>query len=100
MELIYEFIEADTSDEAFAWFNRFAQTIYSLEPFPERGMAVPANKELRQVFFGRKTGPYRIIYATDKRRGVVSVLHIRHSSRATEGDSSRQKKDRSEFPSR
>ena len=29
MEAIYEFIEADPSERAFAWFNDLAEAIYS-----------------------------------------------------------------------
>lgn len=81
MEAIYEFIEADTSEKAFAWFNELAETIYSLEQFPERGTRVPENKKLRQLLFGRAPGIYRIIFALDKRNRVVNVLHIRHGAR-------------------
>ncbi|HYW66677.1 MAG TPA: type II toxin-antitoxin system RelE/ParE family toxin [Candidatus Dormibacteraeota bacterium] len=82
MEAIYEFIEADTSEKAFAWFNELAKTIYSLEQFSERGTRVPENKKLRQLLFGRAPGIYRIIFALDKRNRVVNVLHIRHGARA------------------
>jgi toxin ParE1/3/4 len=82
MEAIYEFIEADASERAFAWFNDFAETIYSLERFPERGAVVPESKKLRHLLFGRKPSTYRIIDAVDKRNRVVNVLHIRHGARA------------------
>jgi len=82
MEAIYEFIEADTSEKAFAWFNELAETIYSLERFPERGTRVPESKKLRQLLFGRAPGIYTIIFAPDKRNRVVNVLHIRHGARA------------------
>lgn len=82
MEAIYEFIEADTSEKAFAWFNEFAETMYSLERFPERGTRVPESKKLRQLLFGKTPNIYRIIFATDKRNHVVNVLHIRHGARA------------------
>jgi len=82
MEAIYEFIEADTSEKAFAWFHDLAETIYSLERFPERGARVPESKNLRQLLFGKKPNTYRIIFALDKRNRVVNVLHIRHGARA------------------
>ncbi len=82
MEAIYEFIEADASERAFAWFNDLAETIYSLERFPERGEVVPESKKLRHLLFGRKPNTYRIMYAVDKRNRVVNVLHIRHGARA------------------
>ena len=82
MEAIYELIEADASERAFAWFNGLAEAIYSLERFPERGAVVPESKKLRHLLFGRKPSTYRIMYAVDKRNRVVNVLHIRHGARA------------------
>lgn len=82
MEAIYEFIEADASERAFAWFDDLVKAIYSLERFPERGTAVPECKKFRHLLFGKKPNTYRIIYAVDKRNGVVSILHIRHGARA------------------
>ena len=37
MEAIYEFIHAEASESAFAWFNDLARKIYRLERFPEWG---------------------------------------------------------------
>ena len=82
MEAIYEFIAADSSATAFAWFNGLAEAIYSLERYPERGSAIPEDKKLRHLLFGKKPNTYRIIYAVDKRNNAVNVLHIRHSARA------------------
>jgi plasmid stabilization system protein ParE len=82
MQAIYKFIEADSSQTAFAWFNGLAETIYSLEGFPERGSTIPEDKKLRQLLFGKKPNTYRIIYAVNKRKDAVNVLHIRHGARA------------------
>ena len=82
MEAIYEFIEADASEGAFAWFNDLAEAIYSLERFPERGAVVPENKKLHHLLFGKKPSTYRIIYKVNKRNHVVNILHIRHGARA------------------
>lgn len=82
MEAIYEFIHAEASEKAFAWFNDLAREIYGLERFPERGAVIPESKKLRHLLFGKKPSTYRIIYALDKRNHVVSVLHIRHGARA------------------
>ena len=81
MEAIYEFIEADESESAFAWFNELAETIYSLERFPERGTPVPESRKLRQLLFGKKPNIYRIIFAVDKHNRIANVLHIRHGAR-------------------
>jgi toxin ParE1/3/4 len=82
MEAIYEFIDAQASESAFAWFKKLAREIYSLERFPERGAVIPESKKLRHLLFGEKPSTYRIIYELDKRHHVVSVLHIRHGARA------------------
>jgi toxin ParE1/3/4 len=82
METIYEFIEAAASERAAAWFNSLAEEIYSLERFPERGAIIPESKKFRHLLFGKKPSTYRIIYAVNKRNGVVNVLHIRHGARA------------------
>jgi len=82
MESIYSYAEGDASQHAFAWFNRLARAIYSLERFPSRGPVIPENKNLRHLLFGKKPHIYIIIYAVDKRRHVVNVLHIRHGVRA------------------
>ena len=83
MELIYQFIEAETSDKASAWFNELAEAIYSLEKLPQRGAVASENKKLRQLFFGMKPNVYRIIYAVDRQHSAVNVLHIRYGSRAS-----------------
>ncbi len=82
MEAIYNFVEADASHLAFAWFNRLAKAIYTLERFPSRGTIIPENKSLRHLHFGKNPHIYRIIYAVDKRNQVVNVLHIRHGAKA------------------
>jgi plasmid stabilization system protein ParE len=82
MEAIYEFIHAEASETAFAWFNGLAREIYSLERFPERGAVTQESKKLRHLLFGKKPSTYRIIYAVDRRNNVVNVLHIRHGARA------------------
>ena len=81
LEAIYEFIEADTSERAHAWFNDLAEAIYSLGRFPVRGAIAPESKKLRHLLFGRNPSTYRIIYAVDKRNSVINVLHTRHSAR-------------------
>ncbi len=81
MEAIYNYVEGDASQHAFAWFNRLAKAIYSLERFPSRGQVIPENKKLRHLLFGKKPHIYRIICAVDRRNHVVNVLHIRHGVR-------------------
>jgi mRNA-degrading endonuclease RelE of RelBE toxin-antitoxin system len=61
--------------------NDLAEAIYSSERFPERGAVVPESKKLRHLIFGRKPSTYRIMYAVDKRKRLVNVVHIRHGAR-------------------
>jgi toxin ParE1/3/4 len=82
MEAIYEFIQADASESAAAWFNALAEEIYSLERFPERGAVIPESKKPRHLLFGKKPSSDRIIYVVDKRNDAVNILHIRHGARA------------------
>jgi toxin ParE1/3/4 len=83
LETIFEFIEADSSESAFLWFNELAKAIYSLERLPERGTVTQEDKKLRQLLFGKKPNTYRIIYALDQQKNAAVVLHIRHSARAS-----------------
>ncbi|MBV9888847.1 MAG: type II toxin-antitoxin system RelE/ParE family toxin [Acidobacteria bacterium] len=78
---LYDSISAQTSQNAFVWFNALVEVIYSLDRFPERGAVPPESKYDRQLFFGRKPPIYRIVYEFDKRRRIVNVLHIRHGAR-------------------
>ena len=82
LEAIYEFIEADSSESAFEWFNSLAEAIYSLEQFPERGAVIPEDKKLRHLLFGKNPNTYRIIYALKKPKNAVNVLHVRHGARS------------------
>ena len=82
MDLIYEFVQADSSEKAFAWFNDLAKANYRLERYPDRGAVTPESRKLRHFFFGKKPTTYRIIYTVDKRHAAVSILDIRHGARA------------------
>jgi hypothetical protein len=55
---IYIHVEADASQHVFAWFNRLANAIYSLERFPFRGPIIPENKRLRHLLFGKQPHGY------------------------------------------
>ncbi|MGC1484389.1 MAG: type II toxin-antitoxin system RelE/ParE family toxin [Candidatus Acidiferrum sp.] len=83
LEAIYEFIRADSSETAFVWFRVLAEAIYSLERFPERGTVIPEDKKLRHLLFGESPNTYRIIYAVDKHKNAVNILHIRHGARGS-----------------
>jgi toxin ParE1/3/4 len=82
LERLYDSIHAATSQKAFEWFNKLVDTIYSLDHLPERGTVNPKNNTQRQLFFGDKAHIYKVVYDIDKRRRIVSVVHIRHGARA------------------
>ena len=79
---IYDFVEADASESAYAWFLEFEKAVYSLERHPERGSPDPKSKRRWRLFFGARPGVYKIMYQIDRRNAVVNVFHIRHGARA------------------
>jgi len=78
---IYSSIDAQVSLQAKTWFSRLEQAIFSLNEYPARGAIVPEDDRLRQILHGRKPYVYRIIYAIDESRRIVTILHIRHGAR-------------------
>ena len=79
---IYAYINAENSYQAHAWFNGLEMAIASLEQHPARGSPTRENHRLRQLLYGKRPHDvYRVIYAIDQRRRVVSVVHIRHGAR-------------------
>jgi prevent-host-death family protein len=82
LEILYDFIGADSSEQAFVWFNSLVDAIYTLEKFPNRGSINSKNKKLRQLLFGNNPHIYKIIYSINKPNCTVTVLHIRHGARS------------------
>jgi plasmid stabilization system protein ParE len=78
---IYRHINAEDSAPAHAWFNGLEAAILRLDEHPARGAVIPEDGDLRHLLYGNKPHIYRIIYAIDERRRVVTVLHIRHRAR-------------------
>lgn len=66
------------------WFNGLQEAIESLARQPERCALAPESdafeEPIRQLFYGRRHGTYRILFTIGDRK--VLVLHIRHGSRA------------------
>jgi toxin ParE1/3/4 len=75
--LIYQRIEAASSEQAARWFARLENAIFSLEKYPSRAPRTPENPRLRHLLFGRKPYVYRVIYEVNDRKTKVFVLHIR-----------------------
>jgi toxin ParE1/3/4 len=78
---IFRHINAESSRQAFAWFNELEVAILSLDQHPERSPVTPEDRALRHLLFGKKPNVYRVIFAIDQRARVVRVLHIRHGAR-------------------
>ena len=70
------------------WFDSVYDTIGSLEFFPERCPLAPEseflNREIREMFHGRRQYKYRILFTMSK--DTVHVLHIRHGARLALGE--------------
>ncbi len=79
---IYGAIEAANSQVAHRWFNGLEAAIVSLNDSPARSPQTPESPNLRHLIYGSKSYAYRIIYRIDEERERVTVLHIRHGSRA------------------
>lgn len=81
LERIYLTIEADRSEQARVWFNGLERAVLNLDEHPARGAPLPEGGELHQLLHGRKGRRYRVIYAVDEGKHIVTVLHICHGSR-------------------
>jgi toxin ParE1/3/4 len=78
---IYEYVHAESSDQAFKWFNSLEAMILSLARQPERGKRTRENSEQRHLLYGNKPHIYRVIYRVRNRARKVQILHIRHGAR-------------------
>jgi toxin ParE1/3/4 len=88
IESAFEYISQEAPTRARGWLIGLMDSVYSLEDMPERFPVAPESqdfgKELRQVFYGRRTGVYRIIfrvYGESPGDGVVRVICVRHGAR-------------------
>lgn len=75
-------------DAAANWFDSIYDSIGSLEIFPERCPLAPEskylNREIREIFHGRRQNKYRILF--DVTEHEVHVLHVRHGARLALGE--------------
>jgi len=88
IEDIYLWLAERESEAAERWFNGLYDTIGSLETFPERCPLVPEtdffDREVRQIFHGRRQHKYRILFTLSER--AIHVLHVRHGARLGFGE--------------
>jgi plasmid stabilization system protein ParE len=61
----YEWLVDRDADAAVRWYNRLLEVIFALDIFPERAPLAPENKsfnrEIREIFHGRRQNKYRIL---------------------------------------
>jgi toxin ParE1/3/4 len=81
LESIFTYIRAESSPVAEAWLNGLVEAISSLSELPLCNPRTPEARELRHLLYGARPHIYRVIYAIDKPRQRVNILHIRHHSR-------------------
>jgi plasmid stabilization system protein ParE len=84
----YEWIAARDADAAIRWYNRLMELILSLDTFPGRAPLAPEskslNREIREIFHGRRHYKYRILFTVTENE--VHVLHVRHGARLALGE--------------
>lgn len=75
-------------EAANRWFASLYEDIGSLEMFPERCPLAPEskflNREIREIFHGRRQYKYRILFTM--KRSEVHIVHVRHGSRLALGE--------------
>lgn len=82
LEDIYQYIQAEQSQQAHAWFNGLYEALHSLGEMPERFPVIREDAALRHLLYGNKPHIYRVIYHVDDRSKQVTILTIRHGARA------------------
>lgn len=81
LDAIYDYIGAELSGAAHAWFDGLEAAILSLENYPTRGVRTRERIELRQILYGRKPHVYRIIFSINEACNCVLVIYVRHGAR-------------------
>jgi toxin ParE1/3/4 len=81
LNILYEQINAQSSDAAMKWYLGLKNDILSLEDHPNRCPVIRSRDKLRHLLYGRKPHVYRVIYRVLERQKLVVVLHIRHGAR-------------------
>lgn len=79
LELIYDYIAADSPFYARVQIERIFKTVERLKPFPESGRTLPEfpHHPHREVI----AGTYRCIYRIEPALGLIYVVTIIHGSR-------------------
>ena len=79
----YYLLAAEYAPETAArWLDRFESSLQTLATNPERCDLAPeddlVDQTIRQFFFGKRTGRYRVLFAIEDTQ--VMVLHIRRGT--------------------
>ena len=79
----YYLLAAEYAPETAArWLDRFESSLQTLATNPERCDLAPeddlVDQTIRQFFFGKRTGRYRVLFAIEDNQ--VMVLHIRRGT--------------------
>jgi plasmid stabilization system protein ParE len=84
----YVWIDEYDAEAAIRWYDRLREVIFLLATFPERCPLAPEsqffNREIREIFHGRRQYKYRILFAVGKNE--VHILHVRHGARLALGE--------------
>jgi len=78
---IYAAINAESSDQALAWYVGLKSGILSPRTSPNRCPSTPEDPRLRHWLYGHKPHVYRVIYRVLEKQKQVEVLHVRHGAR-------------------
>jgi len=85
LDKAYQWIKAQSPENAASWLNCFLEALSTLEQFPRRCAVAPESKHvglaIRQLLYGRRAGVYRALFTIRGRE--IHVLHIRHAARRT-----------------
>ena len=79
--VLYERINARSSDAALIWYRGLKEAMGSLQDNPQRCPVTPENNDLRQLLYGSRPDVYRVIYGIAKKQKEVKILHVRHGAR-------------------
>lgn len=79
----YAWIREESPNQANKWLKDIFTAVQTLKEFPLRCPVAPENDlfplEVRQLFYGRFPGTYRILFFVQD--DIVYISHIRHGAR-------------------
>jgi plasmid stabilization system protein ParE len=82
---IYDYIDAEHSEQALRWLNGMDQAISTLKHFPRRCPRAPESRisgmKVRHLLYGPDANVYRVLFEIDDTRQIVWILTIRHAAR-------------------